>query len=218
LQEGVSIAKLLRTQPAKVKQTAFWKSKAYYKGCQVIETQWNPNLFVFDKDGFYDIVNRNKSEVDYLINDITQYDVKQMIEERNNKDSVTEESVNEFVAAATESEKTQEAPPADTSTTESKEDDSWSFLFDDKNQSSAVASSGEASTEQASSSDEFNFDDIDFNFDDILKDESKEDLIAETTDITNVAYTEVANENGITIDTDAYSEDFALMNDEVFNS
>ena len=222
LQEGVSIAKLLRTQPAKVKQTAFWKSKAYYKGCQVIETQWNPNLFVFDKDGFYDIVNRNKSEVDYLINDITQYDVKQMIEERNNKDSVSEERVNEFVAAATESEKPQEESPAvnEAPATETKEDDSWNFLFDDNNnQSSAVASSnGDANAEQTSSNDEFNFDDIDFNFDDILKDESKEDLIAETTDITNVAYTEVANENGIKIDTDAYSEDFALMNDEVFNS
>ena len=143
-----------------------------------------------------------------------------MIEEKNNKNSATEESVNEFVAAATESERVQDKAPEtnETPATQAKDDDSWNFLFDDNNQSSAVASSNNDSSTQQTSDDEFNFDDIDFNFDDILKDESKEDLIAETSDITNVAYTEVANETGIKVDADAYSEDFALMNEEVFNS
>ena len=211
LPEGVSIAKLLRTQPARVKQTAFWQSKAYYKGAQVIETQWNPNLFVFDKDGFYDIVNRNKSEVDYLINEITQYDVKTLIEERKQKnDEGSSKSTNEFASF----QETKETPKE---TTSSSNDEEWNFLFDDKKDSGAEnlnSDTADANKEQK----EFSFDDIDFNFDDILNDVKNEDSIAETSTMTDVAYTETIKETGGQIDANAYSEDFATMNEEVFNS
>ena len=54
---------------------------------------------VYNKDGFYDIVNRNRSEVDYVINDVGEYNVKTIIE--NNKqeeEEKTEEVVKEAKA------------------------------------------------------------------------------------------------------------------------
>ena len=226
LQEGVSIAKLLRTQPARVKQTAFWKSKAYYKGEQVIETKWNPNLFVFDKDGFYDIVERNKSEVDYVINDITKYDVKELIDARNAIDEEEDgdegtddrmEHVDQDFGFDTVKEETQEIkeePVEDffatdtTSTTDELND-----LFGED------LTTTTADTEVATTmdDDDFNFDDIDFNFDDILNDSSKEDEIAEPIEITNVAYKEVAEELGIEIDENEYASDFDIFDDEFLN-
>ena len=154
LQEGVSIVKLLRTQPAKVKQTAFWKSKAYYQGEQIIETKWNPNLFIFDKDGFYDIIIRNKSEVDYVLNDINQYDVK-------NIETATEEPV--------------ETTPIEEKATsfESKVEDD--FNFDDLLTSDKPAVE-ETKTEEP---EEFNFDSLDFDFDSMFKDLDTEPTIEE---------------------------------------
>ena len=211
LPEGVSIAKLLRTQPARVKQTAFWQSKAYYKGTQVVESQWNPNLFVFDKDGFYDIVNRNKSEVDYLINEITQYDVKTLIEERKQNNEKPTESKNEFASV-------QETKETKTENVSTNNDSEWDFLFNDKKDDSSTESSNTSTSETTKEEKEFNFDDIEFNFDDILNDIKNEDAVAETSSLTDVAYTEAVQESGGQVDVNAYSEEFAAMNEEVFNS
>jgi hypothetical protein len=226
LQEGVSIAKLLRTQPARVKQTAFWKSKAYYKGEQVIETKWNPNLFVFDKDGFYDIVERNKSEVDYVINDITKYDVKELIDARNAIDEEEDgdegtddrmEHVDQDFGFDTVKEETQEIkdePVEDFFTTDATSTtDELNDLFGED------VTTTTADTEVATTmdDDDFNFDDIDFNFDDILNDSSKEDEIAEPIEITNVAYKEVAEELGVEIDENEYASDFDIFDDEFLN-
>ena len=215
LQEGVSIAKLLRTQPAKVKQTAFWKSKAYYKGEQIIETKWNPNLFVFDKDGFYDIVERNKSEVDYLIDDVAKYDVKELIEAKN----VDEEDAGDNEGADNRMENVDldvvEKTGEENKTTNLEEDDFFSF-FDDKNDN-VKADTTEQTTSTETEMDDFNFDDIDFNFDDILNDAKQEENIAEPVEITNIAYKEVAEEKGIKLDENEYGEDFDFFDDELLN-
>ena len=171
LPEGVSIAKLLRTQPARVKQTAFWKSKAYYKGEQIIETKWNPNLFVFDKDGFYDIVNRNRSEVDYVLNDITQYDVKNIVdesmdEEINLDNEETDTTFDSFNSSTTST---------NTKTTNSDDEDLFSSLFNDdvKAEEDTTTEPAVESKENPVEEEEFNFDGLDFNFDDILKEDLK---------------------------------------------
>lgn len=157
LQEGVSIVKLLRTQPAKVKQTAFWKSKAYYKGEQIIETKWNPNLFVFDKDGFYDIVIRNRSEVDYILNDINQYDIKNIetaAEEvqTEEKETILDENSNAFSSKI--------------------EDD---FNFDD-----LLKSDKPVETEtKVDEPEEFNFETLDFDFDSMFSDIESQPTVKE---------------------------------------
>lgn len=173
LPEGVSIAKLLRTQPAKVKQTAFWKSKAYYKGEQIIETKWNPNLFVFDKDGFYDIVNRNKSEVDYVLNDITQYDVKNIIdesmdEEINLDSEETDTTLDGFNSSTTS---------GSSKTVNSNDEDLFSSLFNDdvKTEEDITTESTVESKENQTEEEDFSFDGLDFNFDDILKGDLKDE-------------------------------------------
>jgi len=234
LPEGTSIAKLLRTQPAKVKQTAFWKSKAYYKGEQIIETKWNPNLFVFDKDGFYDIVERNKSEVDYVINDITKYDVKELIEEVNNGEedgdssSGRTESFDDFFSNQdTNSGKSENVEAVSAS------DDFMDFFKDDvaandletkvedkvESKPEEVAPVAEEKDEDTSilEDDDFNFDDITFNFDDILNDDKNEDLIADTVEITNAAYREIAEEKGIVIDENEFANDFDFFDNEFLN-
>ena len=66
LEEGVSIVKALRMQPARLKQMEYWKSKSYYIGERVVETQWNPHLFVFETDGYFDIANRNRVDAIFL--------------------------------------------------------------------------------------------------------------------------------------------------------
>ncbi len=207
LPEGVSIAKLLRMQPAKVKQTAFWKSKAYYKGEQVIETKWNPNLFVFDKDGFYDIVERNRSEVDYLLNDITEYDVKNLIDARNNPveedgDDGGLDKINEVLDTSSDAK-------AETENQQTKNDfdDIFGDLSQDKNPASeTVAETTEQTTE---TEDDFNFDDIDFNFDDIINEHKNDGTIADINDITDAAYIDAAKDANIPIDEFALAEDYA---------
>jgi len=203
--EGTSIAKLLRTQPAKVKQTAFWKSKAYYRGEQVIVTKWNPNLFVFDKDGFYDIVERNKSEVDYVINDITEYSLNNLIEESKNKANQKE---------TVEEEGTSDDGKSGSPSTERKVDFDDMFATDDLFNDKKSEESTETKAD-TSAVDDFNFDDIDFNFDDILNDSAMEEKIAEPSEITDLAYTEVAQENGIVIDENEYSKDFNVIDEEL---
>jgi type IV secretory pathway TraG/TraD family ATPase VirD4 len=223
LPEGVSIAKLLRTQPAKVKQTAFWKSKAYDKGEQVIETKWNPNLFVFDKDGFYDIVERNRSEVDYLIDDVAKYDVKELIEARKHQEDEEDgdngtddrmEHIDEALGSELFEEETKESKPQEESSKATEVSDDLSDLFADSDVNSTQ--NLETVTEEKNNdfNDDFNFDDIDFNFDDILNDAKMEDKIADTVEITNAAYKEVAEEKGIKIDDNEYADNFDFLDNE----
>ena len=215
LPEGESIAKLLRTQPARVKQTAFWKSKAYYKGEQVVETKWNPNLFVFDKDGFYDIVERNKSEVEYVINDVAKYDVQELIEERNKVDEELEDGDTDG--------RMENADDSSSTNTNATGDDIFNWFDEEKkDDDSADTSTGamEKVDEEKKDdvlNDDFNFDDIDFNFDDILNDSNKEANIADTVEITNVAYIEAAKENGVEIDENEFGNDFDFFDDEFLN-
>jgi type IV secretion system protein VirD4 len=98
--EGVSIVKLLRTQPAKLKQIAFWKSRAYYRGEQVIDTPWNPKLFVFENDGYYDVVNRNKNDAEYLKDQLEEYDLDIIKEERAKERALNEREFEEFAGAS----------------------------------------------------------------------------------------------------------------------
>ena len=184
LEAGVSIAKLLRTQPAKVKQTEYWKSKSYYQGEQVIETKWNPNLFLFEKDGFYDIVNRNRSEVDYVLDDISEYNVKNLIEERKNKESIEED-----------------------------EGETSDSVMENKSESENIddfinETIGEPEKEN-NKDDDFNFDDIDFNFDDILKD--SEENVSKPDEISDAAYIAAAEEAGVEIDEGAFAADLVAI-------
>ena len=73
LPEGTSIVKLLREQPAKLKQVEFWKDPSYVIGEQVVETKWNPNVFTFDVDGYYDIALRCQNDAMYKINHVDTY-------------------------------------------------------------------------------------------------------------------------------------------------
>lgn len=228
LPEGVSIAKLLRTQPARVKQTAFWKSKAYYKGEQIIETSWNPNLFIFDKDGFYDIIERNKNEVDYLLTDLADYDVKKMIEERN-KSADGEEDTGDDADGRMETiddsklngETTSDLDdwfnePSSSSTTSAGV---FGDVEDKKEEAKPVEENPSIFEEKAETDkketdalfeDDFNFDDIDFNFDDILKNQTEESTtnVAPVTEITDAAYIEAAQEQSVELDEDGLSLDF----------
>lgn len=214
LPDGVSIAKLIRTQPAKVKQSEYWKSKSYYKGEQVVETKWNPNLFVFDKDGFYDIINRNRSEVDYLLNDIKDYDVKTIIEERNNKEEDDGDSSEEITENnANNPEKQGDSIVGvglkDTNSTKAEEKPEASDLginFDDLFKDDK---------KEDEKSEEFNFDDLEFNFDDILKEvENNKAELATINEITDVAYMEAAKEEGVKIDENAFAADLVTATDK----
>ncbi len=203
---GTSIAKLLRTQPAKVKQTEFWKSKAYYKGEQIIETKWNPNLFVFDKDGFYDIVTRNKSEVDYLIDDINKYDLKELIESRKAKDDedLDDEDGGDTSDNLMEKLDKEDIFGTDGGSEEPKSDDDIGPINTNSNNS-------EKSSSNESTNDDFNFDDLDFNFDDILNENSEKDNIATTEEITDNAYKEATKEGNVQIDPNAFSTEYSEL-------
>lgn len=186
LPEGTSIAKLLRTQPAKVKQTAFWKSKSYYKGEQIIETKWNPNLFVFDKDGFYDIVIRNKSEVDYLIDEIEKYGLDDLIESRKAKEDEQQDD---------------------------EDNDGSDNLMEKLDEEDNLDDIGPINTEKENkeneqTNDDFNFDDLDFNFDDVLAKNEEDNSIAKTSEITDSAYKEAAKDENVPIDTSAFSAEY----------
>lgn len=73
LPEGTSIVKLLRQQPAKLHQVEFWKDSSYIMGEQQVETKWNPNVFTFDVDGYYDIAVRCQNDAMYKINHVNVY-------------------------------------------------------------------------------------------------------------------------------------------------
>ena len=75
LKEGISIVKLLRTQPAKLQQMPFWKSRSFYQGKEVIEDVWNPKMFVFEEDGYYDIVDRNRIDAEFLQEPLENFDL-----------------------------------------------------------------------------------------------------------------------------------------------
>ena len=97
LEEGVSIVKLLRAQPAKLKQMAFWKSRSFYQGQEVIDEPWNPDMFVFEQDGYFDIAQRNKHDAEYIQEPLEEYDLDllrsdQESDEENFGDSSDEES------------------------------------------------------------------------------------------------------------------------------
>ena len=77
LSEGTSIVKLLREQPAKLHQVEFWKDSSYIKGEQKLDIQWNPKVFTFDVDGYYDIANRCQYDAMYKINKLDMYAIKQ---------------------------------------------------------------------------------------------------------------------------------------------
>ena len=208
LKEGESIVKLLRTQPARVKQTEFWKSKAYYKGEQSIETKWNPNLFVFDKDGFYDIANRNRSEVDYLINDISDYDVKKTIEERKLRTSEVENDATDEDSGDTSSDNRKE----------NEKDDMLDFNFDDIFKDEEDTKKEDKITKEDSFDDFFkedkateadkkdDFDDIDFNFDNIFDEIENTDKVETVAEISDATLMDFCKENSIELDPDALSE------------
>ena len=80
LPEGTSIVKLLRQQPAKLHQVEFWKDSSYIMGEQSVEAKWNPNVFTFDVDGYYDIAIRCQNDAMYKINHVNIYSLL------NNKD------------------------------------------------------------------------------------------------------------------------------------
>ena len=76
LPEGTSIVKLLREQPAKVHQIIqYWKDPSYLMGEQKIESTWNPNIFSFDVDGYYDIANRCHHDAMYKIEHVTSFKI-----------------------------------------------------------------------------------------------------------------------------------------------
>ena len=215
--EGVSIAKLLRTQPAKVKQTEYWKSKSYYKGEQIIETKWNPNLFVFDKDGFYDIVNRNRSEVDYLLNDINDYDLKTLIDSRKRKDEDDEDDGNdEDVMMETVEEQKRETTKDDFDdifATDTK-DEVKNNVFADEEQVVSNETVAEhvdtVTTNDNDINDDFDFNDLDF--DAIINGQHEE--IATTAEVSNVAYEAAAKEANLPPNEDAYDEN--VLNDKKY--
>ena len=87
LPEGTSIVKLLREQPAKLNQVAFWKDPSYIQGEQKIDVKWNPKIFTFDVDGYYDIAIRCQYDAMYKINKIDDYAIKNnTVEETKNED------------------------------------------------------------------------------------------------------------------------------------
>lgn len=93
LPEGTSIVKYLRTQPAKLQQMAYWKSRSYYIGEQTVDSEWNPELFLFEDHGFYDIVNRSRLDAGYLQKPLEIYDPELLIKEREaNKTGGSESS------------------------------------------------------------------------------------------------------------------------------
>lgn len=71
--EGTSIIKLLRQQPAKLNQVNFWRDPTAIIGEQETITQWNPNIFTFDVDGYYDIAIRCQNDAMYKINHLNNY-------------------------------------------------------------------------------------------------------------------------------------------------
>ena len=86
LAEGTSIVKLLREQPAKLNQVAFWKDSSYIKGEQKIEAKWNPKVFTFDVDGYYDIATRCQYDAMYKINKLDGYSVQKTPDIEFNED------------------------------------------------------------------------------------------------------------------------------------
>ena len=93
LPEGTSIVKYLRTQPAKLQQMEYWKSRSYYIGEQTVDSEWNPELFLFEDQGFYDIVNRSRLDASYLQKPLEIYDPELIIKEREaNKTGGSESS------------------------------------------------------------------------------------------------------------------------------
>ncbi len=83
LPEGTSIVKLLRQQPAKLHQVKFWEDPSYIKGEQKVDIKWNPNVFTFDVDGYYDIAIRCKNDAMYKLEHVDVYSLL-------DKDSVDE--------------------------------------------------------------------------------------------------------------------------------
>lgn len=55
LQEGESVVKMLRCQPAKLKQGKWWESKYDTRGAMKKEKEWERNVFTFEETGFYNI-------------------------------------------------------------------------------------------------------------------------------------------------------------------
>ena len=78
LPEGTSIVKLLRQQPAKVHQVEYWKDPSYIMGEQKISTKWNPNVFTFDVDGYYDIADRCRNDAMYKIDTVKTFTLKEV--------------------------------------------------------------------------------------------------------------------------------------------
>lgn len=83
LPEGHAIVKLFRTQPAKLRQVEFWKDPNYYKGEQEIDIPWNPTIFNFETDAYYDILNRCENDVMYKINSLQPYQLNNQVENKD---------------------------------------------------------------------------------------------------------------------------------------
>lgn len=86
LPAGTSIVKLLREQPAKLNQVEFWKDPSYIMGEQKIDTKWNPNVFTFDIDGYYDIAIRCKNDAMYKLEHVNSYS---LLEKKDDDDDDT---------------------------------------------------------------------------------------------------------------------------------
>ena len=93
LPAGTSIVKLLREQPAKVNQVEYWKDPSYIMGEQKVTTKWNPNIFSFDVDGYYDIATRCKNDAMYKLEHVNTYTLKEEPkEEEDDADTDTSSS------------------------------------------------------------------------------------------------------------------------------
>ena len=79
--KGTAIVKLLRQQPAKVHQVLFYNDPSYIKGEQKVDAKWNPNIFTFDVDGYYDIAIRCKNDAMYKLEHVNTYSLLEKTED-----------------------------------------------------------------------------------------------------------------------------------------
>lgn len=138
LSEGTSIVKLLRQQPAKLNQVEYWKDPSYIMGEQNVETKWNPNVFTFDVDGYYDIALRCQNDAMYKINHVTTYT---LIENKDDDDDDTDTSTFKSGSGDDSSSDTSESNMEINNFDDLDIDDwlndaelSWDSLFEDDNE------------------------------------------------------------------------------------
>ena len=87
--QGTAIVKLLRQQPAKMHQVLFYKDPSYLKGEQEVDVKWNPNIFTFDVDGYYDIAIRCEHDAKYKLNHVDVYSLLKKNEDDDEDDDTS---------------------------------------------------------------------------------------------------------------------------------